>query len=126
MRIRLLIDCTGPNPAFKPPNPKDDLNAWMTYKYRVPAEIVIPKGTEIEDPWAWVHCIPNSVGVIRAEPIDEDAKLMVEGTYKTLGTLDRKRIDNLRLQLEIERRNAQKPEPVDDPVIVPETEETDG
>lgn len=128
MKIRLLVDCRGPNPDFKPPKPipgdAESMNAWMTYKYRVPPEITVPKGTEIEDPWAWVHCIPNAAGIIRAEPIDDDAKLMVEGTYQTLGPMDRKRIDNLRLQLDIERRNA--PQSDEPKIVVQETEETEG
>ncbi len=91
MKIRLLVECEGPNPEWNPPNPKDDFEAWQTYPYRVAHTIKLPVGTEIDHPDAWVHCLPyvDFKGVVRpprAEPLDDNAKLMTKGK---LGTCDK-------------------------------------
>lgn len=64
MKVRLIVDAEGPNPEF---NPKEDESALN------PHSILIPAGTEIEDPKAWVHCLKNASGKILAEPIDKEA-----------------------------------------------------
>lgn len=107
MIVRLIIPWKRENPAYKPPDPRTDPNGWMTYKYRVPLEIDSPAGTEIDDPWAWIHCLPNSAGIIIAEPVDDDAKIMVEGESKGLSPKAKRIFDShnarreaLRLQAE--------------------------
>lgn len=76
MRVQLVIDSMGPNPAFKPPDPRTDQVGFDTYD--VPHTIVIPAGTVLpNDPQAWRHCLPDAVGVIRAVPVDDDARRMV-------------------------------------------------
>lgn len=66
MKVRLLVDCEGPNPHFDPTQPADELN---------PHTIPIPAGTEIEDKHAWLLCFPEfGAATGRAEPIDDEAK----------------------------------------------------
>lgn len=118
MKIRLLVDSFGPNPEFKPPDPRIDLTAWMTYRHKVSYQIVIPCGTEIEDPWAWIHCLPNSAGIVIAEPIDDDAKLMVEGESKTLREKEKRIFDNhnaRRETLRLQELANKPPEPQPEP-----------
>ncbi len=67
MKVRLIKNCEGPNPAYNPKKPKDEVTNWP----------VIPKlkGTVIDHPDA--HYLtygedPN------AEPVDEEAKAKFE------------------------------------------------
>lgn len=70
MKVKLLVDCEGPNPKFDrhkavgPDNPLD---------------VTIPTGTIIEDDDAWMLCLPEpESGDVRAEPVDEEAKDLAE------------------------------------------------
>ena len=80
MKVRLLMDATGPNPDYNRKDPKSHHT------------IIRPAGTEIEHPDAWRLCCPESImeltrkngklvptgkwlkGRILAEPIDDEAK----------------------------------------------------
>ena len=103
MRVRLLQAVMCENPAYKPPDPRTDPDGWMTYKYRVPYQIEKPAGEEIEHPYAWIHCLPNSSGVVIAEPVDDDARLVVEAEAKTLDPASRKRYEAHLRRLEASR-----------------------
>lgn len=107
MRVRLLQAVMCENPAYKPPDPRTDPNGWMTYKHRVPYQIEKPAGEEIEHPYAWIHCLPNSAGVVIAEPVDDEARLVVDGEAKTLDPLTRKRYE-----AHIRRLEASRPKPI--------------
>lgn len=135
MKAHIVLPCNRENPAYKPPKvvPGDaaSLTAWMLYKYRVPFEIPA-LDTEIDDPQAWVHCVPDSQGRIFAEPIDDDCREMVAGWARTMAPLDKKRLENFQAQREIHHREiarlaALKSEPAADAeIIVQETEESNG
>lgn len=75
MRIRLLIDCEGPNPLYSATDHVRVEEAGGIYD--VPHTVPIPKGTEIEHREAYYHCLPDAFGVIRAEPIDDAARRKV-------------------------------------------------
>lgn len=112
MKVRLLVDCIGKNPAHKPPDPNVDRAAWMTYKYRVPHDITLPAGTIIDDPWAWVQCMPAAG--MRAEPVDEEAILMVQGETQTLDPKVRRTFEAVLARREQERllkEKAAQPKP---------------
>lgn len=69
MRVRIIRETTGPNPAYdprKPSHPQD--NAPIR---------VLPVDTEIEGPKAWLHCLGRYDEPPVAEPIDEEAKAKV-------------------------------------------------
>jgi hypothetical protein len=120
MIVRFIIPWKRHNPAYKPPDPRGDMAGWMTYKYRVPLEIEHPAGTEIDDPWAWIHCLPNSAGIIIAEPVDDDAKLMVEGESKSLSPKAKRILDAHNARREALRLQAEAAKPVE---VTEKTEE---
>mgnify|MGYP007059481946 CR=1 FL=1 len=111
MKVRLLIDCDGPNPDFDPPDPRVDTAAHRRYVRENSPVREIPAGTEIEDPQAWILCLPDATGtvsrgadgkpvlnvlserrIVRAEPIDDEAKEAVADYLASLD-LDRRRAD---------------------------------
>lgn len=69
MKVKLLVDCDGPNPAFnrrKPVGPDNERTR------------TVPAGTEIEDPHAGYLCLAEpETEEVRAEPLDEEAKAFV-------------------------------------------------
>lgn len=68
--IRLLVDCAGMNPEFKPNQPVGPENM---------RERVVPAGTELKSDLAYVHCLPDAVtGLVRAEPMDDITREKVQ------------------------------------------------
>lgn len=102
MKVTLIIDSLGPNPAYKPPvrssfpegTQGDEAFADAKALYHVPHSILIPAGTVISGPGAWVHCWEDNdgiefdnrsgkpvrvgPGIVRAVPADEPAQVMLE------------------------------------------------
>lgn len=69
-KVKMIVDtCTRANPDFDRNEPKGPDNRPI---------IPIPVGEIIEDPDAWLHCLPNVHGVTIAEPADEPTKKFVE------------------------------------------------
>lgn len=76
MKARLLVPCRGLNPDYDPSNPEGK------------RKIVLPAGTEIEDPDAWMLCVPERLPIVkarkftgkfvdgptRAEPADDECR----------------------------------------------------
>lgn len=77
MLVRLIRECTGPNPDF---DPEAKLAAELAGQpYDVPHTIVLPVGTEIEHPQACLHCVPGYRNEPpKAEPLDAAAKAATE------------------------------------------------
>jgi hypothetical protein len=99
MKCRLIIDSLGPNPDFFPPDPKIDPIGFQLYD--VPHSITVPAGTELEEgPLAWVHCVPDAEGVIRAEPADSDCEAMVEKHLANVAAGRRKPLARVRREHE--------------------------
>lgn len=89
MKIELIEECECENPDWNPPDPQVDKAAWLTYKHRVPHSLKKEPGTVIDDPFAYVHCLPrvDHRGIVRpprAIPADDECRLMVEGEARTL------------------------------------------
>lgn len=77
MKVKLLIDCTGPNPDFDPSRDRHSAR-----------NRAIPAGTIVDHPDAWMLCCPERIelfrngrplnkfrdGQIRAEPADDEAR----------------------------------------------------
>lgn len=64
MKVRIIRDCTGPNPEHDP-RQKPGPGNWPHRP--------IPIGTEIEDPDAWHLCLPQGGQPAVAEPLDTEA-----------------------------------------------------
>jgi hypothetical protein len=65
MKVKLVRDCWGPNPAFNSRRPLDRENNWP--------ELVVSAGTEIEHPQAWMLCLDKGEFPAEAEPVDDEA-----------------------------------------------------
>ncbi|MDE2426780.1 MAG: hypothetical protein KGO96_12835 [Elusimicrobia bacterium] len=69
MKATLIIDSLGPNPDFHPPRREhfatDEEFHDAQALYDVPAEIMVPAGTELSGhSHTWVHCFPDASGLI--------------------------------------------------------------
>ncbi len=64
MIVRLIIDCRRENPDYDHRRKVGPDNLF---------DLPAPAGMEINHPDAWVHCLPDHHGVVRAEPVDEEA-----------------------------------------------------
>ena len=76
MRIRLIREADGPNPAYDAKHAASAEAAGGLYD--VPHTITLPVGTELEDRHAWMHCVPghrNQPPI--AEPVDDAARAKV-------------------------------------------------
>jgi hypothetical protein len=84
MKVKLLVDCEGPNPKFNKRRAVSEAN--LPHR-------TIPAGTEIEDDDAWFLCLPEpETQEIRAEPIDDEAKQAVEhGMARRQAIIDRRK-----------------------------------
>ncbi len=68
-RVRLLVPCRAVSPDYDRRRPISDDN-WPTR--------VLPAGTELSDPEAWILCCPHGKEEeIRAEPLDEATRAKV-------------------------------------------------
>ena len=95
MKCRLIIDSLGPNPDFDPPDPRTDPIGFQLYD--VPHSITVPAGTELEEhALAWIHCVPDAEGVIRAEPADADCEAMVERHLANVAAARNKSLERVR------------------------------
>ena len=70
MLVRIIREATGPNPDFDRKQPRDLKTNWPTR--------TIPVGTEINDPKAYLLCVPHYGQQPLAEPLDDEAKARVE------------------------------------------------
>ena len=74
MKATLVVDSRGPNPAFAPPDRHDYATDEEFHDakalYDVPPEIMVPAGTVISGPMAWVHCFTVSRIRIKEEIVD--------------------------------------------------------
>jgi len=97
MRARLIIDSSGPNPDFAPPDPKREPIAFQLYCAEVSPTRSVPAGTELEEhEMAWIHCVPDAFGVIRAEPADDECRRMVEAHLEGQAKAKRKPLAQVR------------------------------
>lgn len=67
MKAILLVDQTGPNPAFSPAAAQ--IAAASGEEYNVPRTITYPAGTEIDHPNCWILCCKDEP---TARPADEE------------------------------------------------------
>jgi len=91
MKALLIVDSDGPNPDWHPPDASKDLIAYQLYCARVPHTITVPKGTVLDGDRCFYHCLPDMTttpdgryGVVRAIPLDDDCRTMVEWKKKYL------------------------------------------
>lgn len=78
MRARLIRECDGPNPLFDPRKPVSPSNR---------RDIMLPIGTILDDPKAWIHCCPDHYKVVRAEPADEECEQIVAEKYAKFASI---------------------------------------
>lgn len=70
MKVRMIVEATRKNPEYDPPSPRDPAR----FTYDVPHTLVVPVDEEIDHPDAYLLCFPDASGLVRAEPIDDEAK----------------------------------------------------
>ncbi len=97
MKIRLIVESEQENPAYdhrRKPSPDN------------PFSLPAPVGLEIEHPDCWVHCLPEaSTGIVRAEPVDDEAIAKVAEMTKRRNDILAERA---RRQLEEEQAKAKQ------------------
>lgn len=77
MLVRLIRDCTGPNPEYSAKDHQAARARGEVYPHQ--PERPIPAGTEIEHPDAWRLCLPGYRNAPpKAEPLDAPARQLVE------------------------------------------------
>lgn len=69
MRCRLTKNVEGPNPDFDRSTPAGPDNE----RHRI-----LEVGTELEDPLAWMLCVPDARNITRAEPVDDECRARVD------------------------------------------------
>lgn len=104
MKARIITDGQkGPNPDFKPPDPRLDKAAYLLYRARVPHSVSIEPGTIIFGPDCWEHCLMDGSGdstlreprpgVILAEPADEECQTIVDYEISQMTPLQKRMYD---------------------------------
>ena len=131
MKVRFLIDGRQHNPDFNPPDPRRDPAGHAKYRRENSPLRKIPADTEVDDPDAWILCLPDATGTVKqtakgveinasspdrivlCEPIDDEAKTAVAEYLKGLPG-DRRRADErlmgLAVRAAIGRRAAENVE----------------
>ncbi|HEY2250907.1 MAG TPA: hypothetical protein VGH74_07585 [Planctomycetaceae bacterium] len=103
MKCTLIVDSLGPNPAFDPPQrdhfPDDEAYHDALALYEVPPDIMVPAGTVLSGPFAWLHCLPDQSGwgrdaqgkpvrvrpgVVRSVPLDAPCQVKVAKEVQAL------------------------------------------
>lgn len=78
LKARIIVnDAERSNPDFRPPDRRTDPLGYARYTARVSPTLPVPRGTILEGPDCYLHCVPDAGGTIRAEPADEDCADMV-------------------------------------------------
>lgn len=87
MKVRLIRDCTGPNPQFNPRKPVSKENPFETAR---------PNGLEIESPDAWLLCVGSDPVAV---PIDDEARQRVEQALERRSKILQRRFEKKEQEL---------------------------
>lgn len=81
MKVQLIIDAKGPNPAY---SAEADVAAKQAGEaYNVPRDVTYPAGTVLDHPDAWLHCIHGHLNKPPiAIPVDDEARTKYEQWLK--------------------------------------------